>query len=124
MDTLTQGKMVTNKAWIPPQGTYSVSMIDTPFDSEVDELANTPAAPADQRSGDDDGTVASAEQFLHENQALEDFLNIASFANLTHVHKEEDGWKARGDPTEITIQVFASRFNWNRLRFLGGHGGL
>jgi P-type Na+/K+ transporter len=27
---------------------------------------------------------------------------------------DHEGWTARGDPTEIAIQVFASRFDWNR----------
>jgi len=51
-----------------------------------------------------------------------EYLKIASLANLAHVHPnhEGDGWNARGDPTEIAIQVFASRFNWNRLDYTQG----
>ena len=46
---------------------------------------------------------------------LESFLKVASLANLATVHQaKDDEWHARGDPTEVAIQVFASRFNWNR----------
>jgi potassium/sodium efflux P-type ATPase len=61
------------------------------------------------------------EELLNENVLLEEYLNIASLANLAHVHRGEDGWIARGDPTEIAIQVFASRFNWNRRRIADEH---
>lgn len=53
------------------------------------------------------------------NRPLEDFLDVASMANLSHVYKSEEGeWNARGEPTEIAIHVFASRFNWNRDRWI------
>ena len=50
-----------------------------------------------------------------------EYLNIASLANLAKVHRSKEGsWAARGDPTEIALQVFASRFDWNRSRFTDG----
>ena len=47
---------------------------------------------------------------------------MASLANLATVYKATDGegWTARGDPTEIAIQVFASRFDWNRKKKVEG----
>lgn len=56
------------------------------------------------------------DQLLENNLPLEEFLKVASLANLATVYKSTDheGWTARGDPTEIAIQVFASRFDWNR----------
>ncbi|KAF3221472.1 Na+ ATPase [Orbilia oligospora] len=45
----------------------------------------------------------------------------ASLANLAIVQKSGNGeWSARGDPTEIAIQVFASRFDHNRLKLTTG----
>lgn len=43
------------------------------------------------------------------------FLEVAALANLSHVWKGKDHgeWHARGDPTEIAINTFASRFDWN-----------
>lgn len=58
----------------------------------------------------------SYKELLENNAALRNYLEVASLANLAHVHESADGWKARGDPTEIAIQVFVSRFNCNRER--------
>lgn len=68
------------------------------------------------------GEVQSYENLLKDNGALEDFLFAASLANLATVHETNGEWHARGDPTEIAIQVFASRFDFNRSKFLHGQG--
>ena len=113
--------MVTRKAWIPAKGTYSVGTSDDPFNPDVGDLAHSHDAPSQQDEGDDDHHDISIHTGLvQDNIYLEDFLNVASLANLAHVHKSEDGWRARGDPTEIAIQVFASRFDWNRERLTSG----
>jgi Na+-exporting ATPase len=110
--------MVTKKAWIPSRGTYSVSESDHPFDPTKGDLSHTRQPPS--KSNSHDGNATPFSDLLTDNDDLEGFLNVASLANLAHVHKSEDGWKARGDPTEIAIQVFASRFNWNRERWTSG----
>ncbi|KAM3066374.1 P-type ATPase [Clarireedia jacksonii] len=116
--TLTQGKMVMKKAWIPSQGTYSVGESDHPFDPTKGDLLHTRRPPS--QSNKNDGNAIPFSDLIADNDDLEGFLNIASLANLAYVHKSEDGWKAQGDPTEIAIQVFASRFNWNRERWTSG----
>ncbi|PQE22108.1 potassium sodium efflux P-type ATPase fungal-type protein [Rutstroemia sp. NJR-2017a BBW] len=116
--TLTQGKMVTKKAWIPSRGTYSVGISDHPFDPTKGDLSHTRQPPS--QSGSNEGNAIPFSDLLKDNDDLECLLNVASLANLAHVHKSEDGWKARGDPTEIAMQVFASRFNWNRERWTAG----
>lgn len=108
--------MVVKKAWIPGKGTYSVGTSSNPFDPTIQVLSHHEAAPRDE-SGDEEDVPARFEELLQDNESLEQFLNIASLANLAQVHKSADGWKARGDPTDIAIQVFASRFNWNRSRW-------
>ncbi|KAK7709810.1 P-type ATPase [Diaporthe eres] len=46
-------------------------------------------------------------------------MNVASMANTALVERSKEGnWAAKGDPTEIVMQVFASRFNWNRTRLV------
>lgn len=113
--------MVTKKVWIPAKGTYSVGPSDNPFNPEMGDLSHTHHAPREQNEGEDsDENIATYTDLLQDNTDLEDFLNVASLANLAHVHKSEGGWKVRGDPTEIAIQVFASRFDWNRGRLTGG----
>ncbi|EAS32084.3 potassium/sodium efflux P-type ATPase, fungal-type [Coccidioides immitis RS] len=118
--TLTQGKMVAKKAWIPSMGTFSVGTSNEPFNPEVGDLGFDNLPPS-QMDPDAPLIPISAQDFV-ENNALETFLNIAAMANLSHIYKSETGqWHARGEPTEIAIQVFASRFNWNRDRWTKGH---
>lgn len=108
--------MVVKKAWIPGKGTYSVGTSENPIDPTLGDLSHnniTPSAESEEKLG----TVASHDVLLKDNTNLANFFNIASLANLASVHRTENEWKARGDPTDIAIQVFASRFDWNRSRW-------
>ncbi|KAL8353014.1 hypothetical protein RB601_003056 [Gaeumannomyces tritici] len=125
--TLTQGNMVVRKAWIPGQGTYSVHKTGEPFNPTVGSIGLRPEQPRDInfRAPDAEGTPfaeGEAVKKVQESELLRNYLTIASLANLATVHQTKEGeWHARGDPTEIAIQVFATRFNWNRL-LLSGEG--
>lgn len=120
--TLTQGRMVVRKAWIPAKGTYSVGESSEPFNPTLGDLFHQKSGPADGDEGSDyevppeEDDRRTYDQLLENNLPLEEFLKVASLANLATVYKstEHEGWTARGDPTEIAIQVFASRFDWNR----------
>ncbi|EEP78000.1 potassium/sodium efflux P-type ATPase [Uncinocarpus reesii 1704] len=116
--TLTQGKMVAKKAWVPSMGTISVGNSNEPFNPEIGNITIQAVPPVQL---DDNNQEAVVPQDLVTHEALEQFLNVAAMANLSHVYKSEAGeWHARGEPTEIAIQVFASRFNWNRDRWTKG----
>ena len=123
--TLTQGKMVVKKAWIPSRGTYSVGTSNEPFNPTVADVSFTPVPPLrfdDEKEG---SAAEPPESLVTEDRRLEDFLDVAAMANLSHVYKSEEGeWQARGEPTEIAIEVFASRFNWNRDRWTKGQGAV
>ena len=117
--TLTQGKMVVKKAWIPSKGVYSVGTLTDPFDPTIGVLSHDikpPYQTLPESDNADESNGSSHEDLLKDNPSLDQFLNVASLANLAHVHQTKEGWKVRGDPTEIAIQVFASRFNRNRER--------
>lgn len=120
--TLTQGKMVAKKCWIPSRGTYSVGESSEPLNPTMGDLLHddfTPAASGSDK--EDNGTVSHYSSLLEGNIELEDFLICASLANIARVHKNNEGtWTALGDPTEIAIQVFASRFDYNRHKFVDG----
>lgn len=119
--TLTQGKMVVKKAWIPSRGTYSVGTSNEPFNPTLGDVTFTPLSPSDFDDEKEGAAVENAEDLVSGNRQLEDFLDVAAMANLAHIYKSEEGeWSARGEPTEIAIQVFASRFNWNRDRWTKG----
>ncbi|KAH8743353.1 E1-E2 ATPase-domain-containing protein, partial [Diaporthe sp. PMI_573] len=124
--TLTQGNMVVRKAWIPGRGTYSVSTTDQPFNPTVGDISLASGQPKDLNfeSKKGDGDTIDPTKDTSENVLAREYLNIASLANLATVHKAEDSgqWHARGDPTEIALQGFASRFDWNRLRLSTGSG--
>ncbi|KLU82150.1 hypothetical protein MAPG_01226 [Magnaporthiopsis poae ATCC 64411] len=121
--TLTQGNMVVRKAWIPGQGTYSVHNTGEPFNPNVGTIGLRSEQPRDInfRAPDAEGAAfAEAVRKVQENELLRNYLTIASLANLATVHRTKEGeWHARGDPTEIAIQVFATRFGWNRLSLSG-----
>jgi len=118
--TLTQGKMVAKRAWIPAKGTYGVGTTNDPFNPTEGHL-NFVAKQPSEIDFEAEVKPTPYRELLENNESLLAFLKVASFANLATVHKMDDGgWTARGDPTEIAIQVFAARFQWNRLNFTQG----
>ena len=117
--TLTQGKMVAKRAWIPAKGTYSVGVTEEPHNPTVGSLSFTSKEPR-HIDPDMDEKTETYEELLDNNPHLIEYLKVASLANLANVHQTDGQWNARGDPTEIAIQVFASRFQWNRLKFTTG----
>jgi len=121
--TLTQGKMVARAAWIPGKGTYSLENSNEPMNPTIGDLrydARQPRHLNFKKGGEEVGFIAPAEKLIEQSlKALQQFLHVGSLANLATVHKKDDTWHARGDPTEIAIQVFVSRFGWNRLTLVG-----
>ncbi|GKT52209.1 sodium- and chloride-dependent GABA transporter 1 [Colletotrichum spaethianum] len=122
--TLTQGKMLARGAWLPGMGTYTVENSTSPMDPTTGDIRFDERSPRHlnfKRGGDACGSIVKTEQLLQSSRfTLAAFLHVASLANLATINKKDDQWVARGDPTEIAIQVFASRFDWNRLRLTTG----
>lgn len=114
--------MVAKKAWIPSIGTYSVDSLSEPFNPTVGDLYFDPQSPCyTNKSTSGQPRPISYTDVLQDNPHLEEYLKVATLANLAVVHKDQhDEWIARGDPTEIAIQVFASRFDWNRSKITSG----
>lgn len=136
--TLTQGKMVARGAWIPGMGTYTVELGDEPVNPTKGEVrfANQQPSSIDFKSTDSEksstGSVTAPNDLLGSSTTrLQDFLSVCSLANVATVFSKDSEenpgtqeWHARGDPTEIAIQVFASRFDYNRLRLVSGDSPL
>ncbi|RFN49753.1 potassium/sodium efflux p-type atpase [Fusarium flagelliforme] len=127
--TLTQGKMIARGAWVPAAGTYSVDRSTSPLDPTAGDIHFYDSAPCKVNFGDegsqDDHIISPHNNGTNEqiNTVFKEFLNVACFANLATVAQMDDGsWDARGDPTEIAIQVFARRFNWDRSALVGKSG--
>ncbi|KAK8036541.1 potassium/sodium efflux P-type ATPase [Apiospora marii] len=126
--TLTQGKMVARAAWVPGMGTYTVETSDDPFNPTVGSISFDARKPTDmdlknaQKDSGSDPGQANPAQLLRDSADghLQDFLSVATLANLATVHEGEGGaWIARGDPTEIAIQVLAHRFSRKRPDLVG-----
>ncbi|OQD86234.1 hypothetical protein PENANT_c008G10038 [Penicillium antarcticum] len=118
--TLTQGRMVAKRAWIPSVGTYSVGASNDPLNPKEGDLSLVPEQPI-HLDNQSPGQPSSPDDLLKDNDALKEYLDVASMANLAHIHETaNDGWQARGEPTDIAIQVFASRFDWGLDRWTKG----
>jgi len=130
--TLTQGKMVARGAWIPGLGTYTVELNSEPFNPTKGEIRFDTRMPKEisfkpksSEKGEDEGVAyGSVEKpsdlLARSKSGLQDFLKVASLANLATVFEKDNVWHTRGDPTEIAIQVFSSRFDWNRIALTTG----
>ena len=92
--TLTQGKMLTKKAWIIKSGE-----ILTVEDGE----ATDPTTGAITSENEKEVTVTAE---------LTEVCRAAALCNLATVRKDENTnkWNVTGDPTEIALQVFSNRF--------------
>lgn len=118
--TLTQGKMVAKKCWIPSRGTYSVGVSNNPFDPTQGDLSHTPVSPSADKETVESDEPSDALTLTKDNSELNDFLMIASLANLARLHQNKGEWTAHGDPTEVALQVFASRFDYNKAGLTTG----
>lgn len=133
--TLTQGKMVARGAWIPGLGTYTVELTSSePFNPtkgdvrfearEPHEINFRPRSDKEEKEAGEKAHITSPTELLASSKSrLQEFLTVASLANVATVMEKEGAWVARGDPTEIAIQVFASRFGKNRLDIMKQDGG-
>ncbi|KAB2107828.1 Sodium transport ATPase 5 [Alternaria gaisen] len=123
--TLTQGKMIARGAWVPGVGTYTIEDSNSPQDPTAGHVRFGSAAPSKmdlKAGGDACGERLSVDKLEgHNIEGFGEFLKVASLANLAAVKQNNEGtWEAHGDPTEIAIQVFASRFGMNRSHLVKG----
>lgn len=94
--TLTQGKMVVRKIWLPSVGDLDVSETNEPFNPHKGEVT---LRPNDEKS--DCVTVASEgrpqEHLSGKLQPLHDMLLVTSICNLAKVFYDEDAdaWTAQ-----------------------------
>lgn len=99
--TLTQGKMIARRAWIPGTGTLAVHHTKNPYDptSGVTQL---------------DGIDWSSTHSIEDAPALHTFLSALALCNLSTVHRANGEWSAVGEPTEIALHVLAMRFDFGK----------
>lgn len=122
--------MIARKAWLPDHGTYTVETTNEVYNPTVGQVSFSHIQPKDmnitEKSSSDEHISPHDE--VTRQPFLQNYLNIASLANLATVELEKcdsaqhDQWTAHGAPTEIAIEVFASRFGWNRIKLSQGQG--
>ncbi|PYH48136.1 sodium P-type ATPase [Aspergillus saccharolyticus JOP 1030-1] len=120
--TLTQGKMVVKRAWVAGLGQLAVlGEGGDVLNPEGGEGVNLATADTDRTQPWESRREALL-QADHSGPLLQQYLNVAAMANLAHVHYSDESheWQARGEPTDIAIQVFAMRFHWGRERWTAG----
>lgn len=123
--TLTMGKMIARKVWIPSTGTYAVTNSNEPFNPTVGDLSFADSSPKFIKETDEETDFASK---LPEPtpKLFEKWLETATLANIATVDqvKGENGtpeWEANGDATEIAINVFTTRLGLSRKQMVEGN---
>ncbi|KAI5966510.1 ENA2 [Candida pseudojiufengensis] len=117
--TLTQGKMIAKKVWIPNVGTLEVQNSNEPYNPTVGDVKYAPYSPYFIKETDEeiDFNKSISEPMP---KSIHNWLMTATLANIATVNQSKDEetnelvWKAHGDATEIAIQVFTTRINYGR----------
>lgn len=123
--TLTQGKMITKKVWIPSVGTYSVDNMNEPYNPTVGDLSFTKFSPNFIKETDEE--INFIPKLPEQPENFKKWLHTATLANIATINQakdEESGeliWKAHGDATEIAIQVFTTRMDFSRPSMEGNY---
>ncbi|RYP63773.1 hypothetical protein DL769_006863 [Monosporascus sp. CRB-8-3] len=114
-------RMVARNAWIPSLGTYTVELHSERLNHAQGDVrfdVRTPTQIQSVRDEEKDvrhGSIATPADLLHDESRLRGFLVAASPASTATFYQKDGEWRSRGDPTEIAIQVFTSRFGRNRF---------
>ncbi|QDS76656.1 hypothetical protein FKW77_008308 [Venturia effusa] len=126
--TLTQGRMIARKAWVPGFGTISIDDTTSPFDPESGQITR-------------DGLPVTSDYYEKAmSPQLKTFLQAIALCNLAVLSSDEDvpasaattvlsqhskedsgtssSWSATGEPTEIALQVLAMRFQSGKSNLL------
>ncbi|KAK3717248.1 hypothetical protein LTR37_005957 [Vermiconidia calcicola] len=112
--TLTQGKMLARRAYLPSGRTISVENETSPFDPTSGSITC-------QESTITGGAVESDPELQHFFQAM-------ALCNLSSVFQKKEGdtsaelaWTATGEPTEIALHVMAMRVGHGKQAVLVRH---
>ena len=123
--TLTQGKMIAKKVWLPNIGTLEVQNSNEPYNPTMGDVRFTPHSPYFIKETDEEIDFNKPIPDPMP-QTMNDWLMTATLANIATVNEgkdEETGevvWKAHGDATEIAIQVFTTRLGYGRGSLVDG----
>ncbi|KAK9468757.1 hypothetical protein V1512DRAFT_257811 [Lipomyces arxii] len=134
--TLTQGKMLTRKAWLPGVGVYSLTDSRSSIDPTSGIVTFESYSPTDEDELSPVSVSATVQTYVSEAGLDEDksievnvenalppvtselatFLEAGALCNISDIRydSQKKEWIASGDPTEIAIQVFSHRFSYGK----------
>lgn len=110
--TLTQGKMIARKVWVPEMGTLDIHDTTNTFD------------PTSGYAMLDEKVIGKSDEL---NPSLAKLLDAIALCNLSTVydnleestHKNATStWTAVGEPTDIALQVLAMRFGHGKYNII------
>ncbi|KAJ9476975.1 Sodium transport ATPase 2 [Pseudozyma hubeiensis] len=113
--TLTQGKMVVRQGWSLADGKQQS------FD--VEQTGATAFEPKGRVVLPSASSDAEPQPIEHDQlpEPIHALATAASLCNIAEIEQKEDGsWAARGDPTEIALQVFATKLQMSRDSLTSG----
>jgi Na+-exporting ATPase len=111
--TLTQGKMLARRAFLPSGNEITVENETTPFDPTSGDIKYQ-------------GSNIS-EDAVETNPELDYFFRTIAMCNLSSVFQTEQeepatSWTANGEPTEIALHVMAMRVGYGKPKVLNRDG--
>lgn len=120
--TLTMGKMIARKLWIPSLGTFSVTNSTEVYNPEVGEVSFVNLSPKEINDIDEEPEYKpfSLKQSLY---LFSRWMDAATLANISSIQPAEKDagtvWEGQGDATEIAINVFCTRLESTRQKLIG-----
>ncbi|KAJ2828080.1 hypothetical protein IWW50_001565 [Coemansia erecta] len=130
--TLTQSKMVLVRAWLPGEGVFRISglgfepvgevtkkqRLERPAESRINFAEDNASGEKIRPSGDDDNGGEGPVVVDSSNMSAP-FRRIAQGAalcNMSEIRQDDESgdWYGIGDPTEIALQVFASKLSMGK----------
>lgn len=110
--TLTMGKMIAKRVWIPSLGTFAVEGSLEPFNPDAGQVLFSELQPCD-------GPEFGEKMPAPVPPLFQKWINTATLANIATVTKlsansGSDAWDVNGDATEIAINVFTTRLGFSR----------
>ncbi|KAG7096419.1 hypothetical protein E1B28_003858 [Marasmius oreades] len=106
--TLTQGKMIVKKVWIP-------SSDSSPREFDVESTSGALNPEGRVLEGHDEKQVVIDP--IGMDSGLKELVTVASLCNVASITKDKENdnvWTSTGDPTEVALQVFAHKLQMGR----------
>ncbi|TIA99512.1 hypothetical protein E3P96_02904 [Wallemia ichthyophaga] len=114
--TITVGRMVLKKAWVPSRSESTDTKVGQIYavESGKDPYYPRGTIQAQDNNADDNESDVSDSDVVHVNEldsSFQELVQSAALNNMATISAGDEGgeWDAKGDPTEIALQVFSHK---------------